>query len=101
MNHDDTGENGNERAGRPADLHFAAAKRGDDCPGNDRSPQTLRWRDARSDAETDREWQRDYADRYARGQIGEKSPAIVIAQTRLPRKTRHPERSPGIPLRNP
>src|SRR5205814_9926742 len=81
VNRDDTGENGNECAGRPPDLHFAAAKRGDDCPGNDRSPQTLRWRDARSDAETDREWQRDYADRYACGQIGEKSPAIVIAQT--------------------
>src|SRR5206468_11737920 len=81
MNRDDAGESRNERAGRSADLHFAATERGDDPPGNDRSPQSLRWRDARSDAETDREWQRDYADRYACGQIGEKSPPIVIAQT--------------------
>src|SRR5207248_10096800 len=35
----------------------------------------------RSDAKTNRERQRDDAYRYARGQIGEKSPPIVIAQT--------------------
>src|SRR5207245_6178832 len=81
VNRDDAGENGNKGAGWPTDLYFAATERGDDCPGNDRSPQTLRWRNPRSDAKTNRERQRDYADRYACGQVGEKSPPIVTAQT--------------------
>src|SRR5207248_2429903 len=88
VNRDDTAENGNKGAGWPTDLYFAATERGDDCPGNDRSPQTLRWRNPRSDAKTNRERQRDDAYRYARGQIGEKSPPIVIAQT-LDRSEEH------------
>ena len=73
-------KNRHERPGGPADLHKAAAKRGDQEACNDGGPESLAWGDAGSDAKADGERQGDDADGDPRNHIRQKHLAAVTAK---------------------
>ena len=74
-------ENGDERPGGPADLHKAAAERGDEEAGNDGGPKPLAGGDAGSDAEADGQRQRNDADGDPGDHVRQKHLPTVAAQS--------------------
>src|SRR5947209_7573780 len=72
---------GNKGAGRSCDLETGTAEQGHGETSDDRSPQTLLWRDPGGNAETNRERQRDDADCDAGSQITQEIVARVITKS--------------------
>ena len=75
MRGDHSGDDDDESAGRPADLHPRAAQRRDQEAGDDRRNQPLARAGAAGDAERHGERQRDDGDGEAGDEVGAKRAA--------------------------
>ena len=77
---DDAGDDDDERAGRPGNLHARTAQRRDDEAGDDGAVDAGLWRQAGGDRERHGERQRHQADGDAGGHVGGGGTPVVRAQ---------------------
>ena len=79
---DDAVDDDHERAGRPADLHTAAAEGGDQETGDDGRVEAALGRHTGGDREGERQWKRHHADHDAGDEIAQHLLArVAFAET--------------------